>query len=44
MLKDFFEFYRTMIAYERALDNTKGGNTTLILSTKDGFLKEFNDN
>lgn len=42
--KDFFEFYRTMIAYERALDNTKGGNTTLILSTKDGFLKEFNDN
>ncbi len=42
--KEFFEFYRTMIAYERALDSTKGGTTTLILSTKDGFLKKFSDN
>jgi membrane protease subunit HflC len=39
--KEFFEFYRTMVSYERALDSEKGGNTTMILSTKDGFLKKF---
>jgi modulator of FtsH protease HflC len=43
--KEFFEFYRTMVAYNRALNSTKGGgNTTMILSTDDGFLKELNGN
>lgn len=43
--KEFFEFYRTMIAYERALQDGKGnGETTLILSTGDGFLKKMNKN
>lgn len=40
--KEFFEFYRTMIAYERALQNSKDSKTSIILSTEDGFLKEFN--
>ena len=39
--KEFFEFYRTMIAYERALTDEKNSNTTMILSTEDGFLKDF---
>jgi membrane protease subunit HflC len=42
--KDFFEFYRTMIAYERAFVDDKGGSTTMILSTKEEFLKKFHDN
>jgi membrane protease subunit HflC len=42
--KDFFKFYRSMIAYERAFDDEKGGNTTMILSTKEEFLKEFHNN
>ncbi|MFT6071651.1 MAG: membrane protease subunit HflC [Alphaproteobacteria bacterium] len=42
--KNFFEFYRSMIAYERAFNDDKGGSTTMVLSTKDNFLKEFKNN
>jgi len=42
--KKFFEFYRSMIAYERAFTDNKGGNTTMILSTKEKFLKELHSN
>lgn len=35
---EFFEFYRTMISYERSLGNKKG-ETSVILSTDTDFLK-----
>jgi membrane protease subunit HflC len=38
--KEFFDFYRTMISYDRALNGDKG-SSTMILSTQDGFLKDF---
>jgi len=40
---DFFEFYRSMIAYQRALAQQEGGDTTMVLSPNSEFF-EFFDN
>ena len=37
---EFFAFYRSMTAYEEAL---QGGDTTMILSPDDQFFRYFND-
>ncbi|QBK31445.1 protease modulator HflC [Roseitalea porphyridii] len=38
---DFFEFYRSMIAYQRALAQQEGGDTTMVLSPNSEFFEFF---
>lgn len=38
---EFFEFYRSMIAYQRALAQQEGGDTTMVLSPNSEFFEFF---
>lgn len=41
---EFFAFYRSLTAYEKALkDNAAGGQTTILLSPDNEFFRYFND-